>query len=208
VRVLVRRTETPPLYRLHFLMDGQQGKLHEFGMKTKEYAVEAEQLGGHNLREVEMGGSTGPLIGVIVGAAVTIVVTLISVWKDHLQSQRTQRADKERWLRDKLHEIYSNCIYYSNNTPGPTSHGWIGPFARQGKEFEFGELSIELDKLNNNYHRERLKWFNLLAIHHPFRGKPEYETFIHKMQNNEIKIEDIVSLASCDPRLKTDYTAK
>ena len=154
-----------------------------------------------------MGGSTGPLLGVIIGASVTLLVTLLSVWKDHLQSQRALQADKEKWLRDRLHEIYSNCLYYSKSK-GIGGHGWIGPDDRKEKGFEYGKVMIDQSRLELQYQSERLKWFNLLAIHHPFRGTPEYEAFVQKIGKDELQTEDVVSLASRDPRLKIDYGVK
>ena len=53
------------------------------------------------------------LFGVLIGALVGFVGQWYSMRKQREHWEREHHAEQEKWLRDKLQEIYSNSIYYS-----------------------------------------------------------------------------------------------
>jgi hypothetical protein len=134
-------------------------------------------------------------VGALVGGGLVIL-------KDYLQGRWLRRADKERWVRDKLHEIYTNCIFYLSHKGIPN---WIFSEYKNGKELEYSKIMLEGQRLEAELVAQRLKWLNLLIVHHPARGTPAFEDFVKKVQSKEIQAQDVVDLAASDPRLKSDY---
>jgi len=115
-----------------------------------------------------MDAATAGLIGAAVGGGVTLIANLISTWQQTRSMHHTKLAAEEAWLREKLHEIYINCIFF------------VG---------------------GQNY-TERAKWINLLLIYYPNRLEPEFATFFDKFNRGALSVDDVVALASRDPRIQ------
>lgn len=53
-------------------------------------------------------------INIFIGSSITVLGVLITngfqIWRDHSQWQKQQELERKRWERDKLLEIYTNCI--------------------------------------------------------------------------------------------------
>ncbi|MBD1838964.1 hypothetical protein H6F78_23275 [Coleofasciculus sp. FACHB-64] len=87
------------------------------------------------------------LLGALVGAGAAIVASLIN-------NKFQLRREKEKWQREQLQEIYSNCIYNLMR--------YIQGFEEGGqKGVDFAESS---------------RWLSLLLIHHPSKDT-DNETF-------------------------------
>ncbi len=149
---------------------------------------------------------TKVLVTVGVTALGTLLIAIVSstlvILKDYLQGKWSRQADRERWLRDKLHEIYSNCILYTSY--GPMSN-YIYKGDAVGHEFELAKYLSEGYRLQEVRNAECQKWLHILAVYHPARGTPAFDDFMKKLQNKEIKSHDIIELAASDPRLKVDF---
>lgn len=69
------------------------------------------------------------LCGVALGATIVAAVNLIGLWLSYRQQReqwaREYRAEKEKALREKLHEIYINCIYYAGSNEYRERDKWL-----------------------------------------------------------------------------------
>jgi hypothetical protein len=69
------------------------------------------------------------LCGVVVGAAIVAAVNLIGLWHSSRQQKelwaREYKAEQEKALREKLHEIYINCIYYAGSAEYRERDRWL-----------------------------------------------------------------------------------
>ena len=59
-----------------------------------------------------MDAATAGLIGAAIGGGVTLIANLISTWQQARSIHHAKLAAEEAWLREKLHEIYINCICF------------------------------------------------------------------------------------------------
>lgn len=100
------------------------------------------------------------LIGASIGALAGLIGSFLSNWylvrKEREQWSRDKELEYQRWLREKLQEIYSNCIFYLSNLLGkPTS-------------FTASEEGIMIadkkEKWSDDY-SQALKWLGLLLVY-------------------------------------------
>jgi hypothetical protein len=167
------------------------------------------------------------LISVGIGAFVTLLGVFLSNWflmrNAREQWDREHKSEQEKWLRDKLQEIYSNCIYYLGNTPYinlrhdilPTNveYGIRDTSALESEklkvEYErlklgIQQLELDISKYNIVFENEKRRWLNLLAVYHPFRGSLDFNDFLTKMRGNKLTVVDITELSARDPRLHSE----
>lgn len=140
-------------------------------------------------------------IGVILGAVVTFSSTIYLSHRQEEQQKLQLKVEQDKWLKDKLQEIYSNCLFYVNNSG---YFNLIPGEVQQESILKYKELEFESRKLDFAFDKEREKWLNLLLIYHPVRGTNEFETFLTKFREGNISAIDIRDLAAHDPRLRTD----
>ncbi len=149
---------------------------------------------------IAMIASISSLFGVFIGAVVGFVGQWYSLHKQREQWEQERQAEHAKWLRDKLQEIYSNCIFYSETFNYHT---------------ESETNKFEAEKLNQTNRHEKKRWLNLLMIYHPFKGTEEYDKFVWMLRATmtmrhsacgeaEITPAYIIELAIQDPRLKKD----
>jgi hypothetical protein len=99
-------------------------------------------------------GLLSGVIGGVVGGSFSLMNTLIS-------TKSQERREKQQWVRDKLQEIYTNCIFNLSLA-----------------EREFGSDYKEIE----NMVRESNKWLNLLLIYHPFKKDKKYEELASQLE--------------------------
>jgi hypothetical protein len=59
-----------------------------------------------------MDATTAGLVGAAIGGGVTLIANLISTWQQMRLARQAKLAAEEAWVREKLHEIYINCIVF------------------------------------------------------------------------------------------------
>ncbi|STQ91664.1 hypothetical protein [Iodobacter fluviatilis] len=72
-----------------------------------------------------MDAATSGLIGAAIGGGVTLIANLISIWQQARSMRNAKLASEEAWLREKLHEIYVNCIYFVGTSKYEERNKWI-----------------------------------------------------------------------------------
>ena len=149
--------------------------------------------------------SISSLLGVLTGTVVSFAGQWYALRKQREQWERDRQAEYEKWLRDKLQEIYSNSIFYSRRS-GFRTYAYANQTQNKIPELdvEYRKMTFEADKLDHAHEQERKKWLNLLMVYHPLRGTKEYDNFLEKFRNNKVTADDIIELANQDPRLKKD----
>jgi hypothetical protein len=187
------------------------------------YSHHLKDIPPKNSGWVKMDPIVGNLISVGIGAFVTLLGVFLSNWllihKEREQWHRERKAEQEKWLRDKLQEIYSNCIYYLGYTPfAASAPRFEGYSIRHESEIEFEKLKLGYEQLklgyeqlefehsrfNSEFNNEKLKWLNLLAVYHPFRGTAEFDNFLTRQREHRLTVADVTELAARDPRLQSD----
>jgi len=152
--------------------------------------------------QVALIASTFSFCGVMIGAVISLSVSVFSNWyvsrRQKEQWIRERKAEKETWLRNKLQEVYTNCIYYLSKE-GYT--GWVSLSLKDVSEIEYYKLRFEGAKLDSENRRELRKWLNLLLLYHPRKDTKEFEDFLTKMREGKLKRGDVVEIAASDPRL-------
>jgi hypothetical protein len=142
------------------------------------------------------------LFGAIVGAAASLVATTLIIRKERQQWEREQKAERQKWGRDELRQIYSKCFYY-------VSHSNLQSNLRERPEGmsleEYKRLEIDSKRIDDEINRARHEWFNLLLLYYPDRKLEAYNKFVNKIQSEEkVSYDDILELALEDPRLMED----
>ncbi len=95
------------------------------------------------------------LIGILAGAIGAILSAYVS-------NAFQERREKKQWVRDKLQEIYTNCIFNLSVAERIYS---TSPNERR------------------NALLESSKWLSLLLIYHPFRNSKGYEELVNKVES-------------------------
>ncbi len=148
-------------------------------------------------------------INIFIGSSITVLGVLITngfqIWRDHSQWQKQQELERKRWERDKLLEIYTNCIssitaYLQSrrfSTPVPTRSP-ISPLPPYSHGIVY----------DSGLYSQAEAWLILLLIYYPAKEIQEYIDF-----ENEVKalnrspdqlrqlLDKIVTLARTDSRL-------
>lgn len=149
-------------------------------------------------------------VNILLGFGISILTILTTngfqVWRDRLQSQRQQQLEGQRWERDKLLEIYTNCI--SNITAYLRSGRSVPPDpTRPGPATPFGAIAYNLE-----LHGQAEAWLTLLLIYHPARESVEYTEFeaeVKSLDQTPAKLgqllSKIVAIARTDARLLTPH---
>jgi len=146
-------------------------------------------------------------INVLIGSGITLLGVLITngfqTWRDRFQWQKQQELERKRWERDKLLEIYSNCIssitaYLQSKhsvTPDPKLPY---PPSLYGGAFAY----------NSELYGQAEAWLTLLLIYHPAKETQEYTDFeneVKALERDTAKLrqllDKVVALARTDSRL-------
>jgi hypothetical protein len=133
-------------------------------------------------------GAISSLIGSFLGGSFSLLNTLIS-------NRNLRLIEKEKWIRDNLQLVYSNCI----TSLSAVSNIFVGGGMTKGKEYY--ETASEASK-----------WLNLLLLYHPSRKTLDYEdlkTGVLEFTRNPDNLKAaemlrmmIIELAANDLRLK------
>jgi hypothetical protein len=150
-----------------------------------------------------MDPSISGLLGVAIGALISLLTNWLTNQEQQKQWLRAQKAEQEKWLRDKLHEIYNNCIQYSSGSPA-VYPGGAGVQKGSIPDVDYANLIIEYLKQENQYKLEKQKWLDLLTIYHPDRGSPAFEDYLVTLRDGKLGRSDIIELAARDPRVQLD----
>ncbi|MEM9451515.1 MAG: hypothetical protein AAGA75_23695 [Cyanobacteria bacterium P01_E01_bin.6] len=116
-----------------------------------------------------MDSAIAGLIGAFIGAFFGLLGSLLTNWltlkKEREQWSKDKEVEQAKWLRDKLQEIYSNCIdYLSKVSRGSEISSDGTPYLKQEHVREtFSDFS------------EAQKWLGILLIYHPDRQSNHYE---------------------------------
>ncbi|MBD2414432.1 hypothetical protein FACHB389_08165 [Nostoc calcicola FACHB-389] len=92
------------------------------------------------------------LIGIIIGTFSTVVGSILALITTIITNCSQRRREREQWVREKLQEIYSNCI--SSLT------AWHGSGLPNYEEFP-----------------NAVKWLNILLIYHSNISNKDFLTF-------------------------------
>jgi hypothetical protein len=157
-----------------------------------------------------MDSGVAGLIGAVIGAASGFLGSLLTSWltlkKEKEQWLRNKELEQEIWLRDRLQEIYSNCIDYlsriSKASEVSLESGRILPL-----------LSIEHQRELFLDYSEAQKWLGILLVSHPARESNYYDALyqlITSFSNSRVPNLDeanqlratIINLAARDVRLQ------
>ncbi len=143
------------------------------------------------------------LIGSGIGSGTTVLGVLITngfqIWRDRSQWQKQQELERKRWERDKLLEIYTNCI--SSITAYLQSERFVTP--DPSDIFCNGRIAYDL-----GLYGQAKSAMLLLLICHPAKETQEYTDFEKEVKAlNQTPaqlrqlLDKIVVLASTDSRL-------
>lgn len=146
-------------------------------------------------------------INVLIGSGITLLSVLITngfqIWRDRSQWQKQQALERERWEKDKLLEIYNNCI--SSITAYLQSRRSVAPDPALPYPSSLYGSAIVYD---SGLYGQAEAWLTLLLIYHPAKEAQEYIDF-----ENEVKaldrtpaklrqlLDKVVALARADSRL-------
>lgn len=144
-----------------------------------------------------MDATIATLIGVGVGAFVTLLTQILISRREKHQLELQRAYEKEKWLRDKVQEIYANCFYYEMEP-----HYYIDDKIRDLSPIEYTKLTAERAQFSDAHWRERQKWLNLLTVYHPFQKSEEYVKFCEMVRERKVSRSYLVDLAQRDPRLR------
>lgn len=143
----------------------------------------------------------------LLGSVITLLSVLITngfqIWRDRSQWQKQQELEHKKWERDKLLEIYHNCISsittYLQSKRSVTRDSTL-PYPHN--------LSGGAITYDSKLYAQAEAWLTLLLIYHPAKETQEYIDF-----ENEVKALDltpdklrqllvmVVALARTDSRL-------
>ena len=119
-----------------------------------------------------MDAAVAGLLGATVGALTSLLASLLSnlflARKERDQWVRSQQAEREKWLRDTLQKIYSNCIHHLSNLLS------LVPTVT-----EIGNTLLtqrDVDKWFNDY-SEAQRWLGLLLVYYPVGHTQEVDAF-------------------------------
>lgn len=154
-------------------------------------------------------GLIGAAVGAVSGFAGTLLTSWISLTKEREQSKRNTRIEKDQWLRDRLQEIYGNCLYYLSKVLMASDIS-----IDQGKAVAI--LSKEHQRNLFLDYSDAQRWLAMLLVYHPSRGSSEYSMLCHHIEqfsSNQIPnlaavtpLRDmIINLAAGDTRLHNDF---
>ena len=126
----------------------------------------------------------------IIGACATLLGTLFSnlfqLLREQLQWNKQQEIERQKWIRDKLQEIYSNCIFYITAYIEPNNSTVFEDWAKAKK------------------------WLNILLVYSPDRSTTKFEILCAEIENfcSSLDIEQakrlrnrIIEIAATAPRL-------
>jgi len=145
------------------------------------------------------------LIGASIGAIAGLLGSFLSNWllirREREQFIREQEAERDRWLRDSLQEIYSNSINYLTII--------VNKYAKLPEDVP---SSIEEIKEWAYDFSEAQKWLGLLLTYHPERNSTEFNSLTQsivkfsKNDNTDLWLakelrDQIIDLAAEDIRL-------
>lgn len=145
-------------------------------------------------------------INVLIGSSIPLLTVFITnvfqIWRDRFQWQKQQELERQRWERDKLLEIYSNCI--SSITAYLRSRHYVAPNPKRPYPPSLGGGFAYNSKLCG----QAEAWLNLLLIYHPAKETQEYINFENEVKaldktvdNLRLLLDKVVALARTDPRL-------
>lgn len=157
-----------------------------------------------------MDSAVAGLIGAGIGASTGFISTLLSSWlslrRERDQWERSVSAERDKWLRDNLQEIYGNCLYY-------LSRVLMGSeiTVESGKPFAVTRIEHQRELFLD--YSEAQKWLGLLLVYHHSPGSSEYAMLSHHISifsreqvPNLTSVpqlrQTIISLASKDLRLR------
>lgn len=146
-------------------------------------------------------------INVLIGSIITLLGVLITnvfqFLRERSQWQKQQELERKRWERDKLLEIYSNCISsitaYLQSRRSVTSHSTLPePYKRYSGAIVY----------DSKLYGQAEAWLTLLLIYHPAKETQEYTDFENEFKALERDtkklrqlLERVVALARTDSRL-------
>lgn len=149
-------------------------------------------------------------INVLIGSGIVLIGQLINngfqVWKERFQWHKQQELERQRWERDKLLEIYTNCIskitaYLRSGRSVPPDPMLPAPAT------PFGSNAIAY---NLELHGQAEAWLTLLLIYHPARQSAQYREFEAQVKSLDQTptelgqlLDKVVALARTDARLLT-----
>ncbi|WP_048065285.1 hypothetical protein [Methanosarcina acetivorans] len=155
-------------------------KINDINIKTNN-----EELNGTNpLIQINYNSANNekdsigsdPAVVAVIGASAVITGSLISYFMQMRGWKEQRELELKKWKRDRLQEIYSNCIQHLYNGEKDEAQKWLSILLiYQEDEQSFSKL------------REKMK------IHK--------ETDIHDFDTIEGLIKDIIQLAFTDKRL-------
>ena len=111
------------------------------------------------------------LIGAGIGAIASLLGSLLSNWllikKEREQWLLDKQADEDTWLRERLQEIYSNCIDF---------------LSRINRRSELAAKEGKLEAILVTEHQRELfsdfseaqKWLGLLVVYHPSNTRDDF----------------------------------
>lgn len=146
-------------------------------------------------------------INVFIGSGIALLSVFITngfqIWRDRSQWQKQQELERKRWERDKLIEIYSNCI--SSITAYLRSGRSVNPDPKlpYPPSLYGGAIAHNLE-----LYGQAEAWLYVLLIYHPAKETQEYTDFENEVKELEqapakLKklLDKVVVLAKTDSRL-------
>lgn len=147
-------------------------------------------------------------INVLIGSSIALLTVFVTnvfqIWRDRSQWQKQQELERERWKRDKLLEIYSNCIssitaYLQSRRRSVTSGSTLPePYKRYSGAIVY----------DSRLYGQVEAWLTLLLIYHPAKETQEYTDFeneVKALERDTAKLRQlldrVVALARTDSRL-------
>ena len=88
------------------------------------------------------------LIGAGIGGGVTLLAQILAVWHQDKSMRHAKLAAEEAWLRDKVHEIYVNCMVYVGSQDYREREKWLNLLLVYYPEPNESGFSQFLDKKN------------------------------------------------------------
>ncbi len=101
------------------------------------------------------------LIGLLSGAIGGFIGGSFSLLNTWISIKSQERREKQQWVREKLQEIYTNCLFNLSIVEQT--------------------IGVHPKEIENAGH-ESSKWLNLLLIYHPFKKDKSYEELANQLQ--------------------------
>jgi hypothetical protein len=147
------------------------------------------------------------LLGAIIGASASLLGTILSnratAKKEQQLWELNRQKEQDQWTREKLQEIYSNCL------------SSLAKLFRQSEILADGRVVLSKEhqrELFNDY-SDAQKWVNLLLVYYPRKGTNDFSTLVRLVNEfssyalpNLQKAKElqayIIAIAGSDPRLQ------